>query len=902
MITRACSTAHPDSGLRADASLTAVLARGRGARPDLPVAPSIDTLVSLQAGRTPEAAAFEDASGVLTYAALERNAVRLGAALAARGLKQGSRVAVCMSRGPELIPTLLAILKTGAAYVPVDITYPPSRVKAMLDDAQPHLIVADYSTRDRIALTSTPVVSCDELMQAGGADPCDSLSTPDDVAYVMYTSGSTGSPKGVCVSHRAIATRVVNTDYISVTRDDRIVFASNISFDAATFEIWGALVNGATLIPLEFSDLAVPGRLATRIKESRATVMFVTPAIFNTIASEMPGAFAPLRVLMFGGEAASPSAVRRVLAAGPPDVLMNVYGPTECTTFATTYRVTEVPEDTSTIPIGTPIAHTDAYVMDESGLPVPDGEAGELYLGGEGLADGYHGNPALTAERFVNGPQHAGRLYRTGDICRWNADGQLEFVGRVDRQIKLRGFRIEPSEIEAALLRHPQISNAVVEAVGENAEDRRLVAYVVPMAGCWPEPLALRGELRRHLPPYMVPSDFVMAEKLRLTANGKVDRTLMPPAAVVRRDRQPLAAPRDALEDELVRIWQDVLGVAPLGIDDDFFELGGHSLIAAAMVARVAETFARHVPLSLLLESPTLGGFADALVKASRENEAEVVAVRTDGHRPPLFFLHGDFNGGGLYCAPLARGLDAQPFYALKPLGCDGADAPASIDEMAARHAAIIRQSRPHGPYLLGGHCNGALEALEIARRLRHEGEEVPCVVLIEPPVIETRLSAVDLPLRIAARVARLDDEQRVDLYLRVREALAETVPPAYTAKLVYRTLRELLRSGIAAGPFTHSAVRQQASRAVLRHDDAVWRRYTRAVAAYAPRRYTGPAAIFVGEELVNTPVDPTAGWRHVGPRFEFHVVPGGHLTCMTLHVGATSAAINQYLKAATGE
>jgi thioesterase domain-containing protein len=357
---------------------------------------------------------------------------------------------------------------------------------------------------------------------------------------------------------------------------------------------------------------------------------------------------------------------------------------------------------------------------------------------------------------------------------------------------------------------------------------------------------------------------------------------------------RPVAAPRDALEDELVVLWQELLGVAPISIEDDFFELGGHSMLAAAMVARVGERFDRSVPVALLLENPTLAGFADALIRASRENMPRVVPVRITGSRPPLFFLHGDFNAGGLYSARLSRGLTDQPFYAVEPHGSTGTRSPASIEEMAAQHAADIREVCPHGPYLLGGHCNGALEALEIARQFRAEKEAVRGIVMLEPPPVDRRRRLIDGPVRAGARIRSLTEDQRVDLYLRVRELMDRLSDrPSESAGMVYRGLRGMIAGQSADAADSHADPPETARR----HDQTVWDRYARAIAAYVPRRYDGPVAAFIAEEVVNTAADPVAGWRAVGPHFEFHVVPGNHLSCITTHIGSTSAAINAYLE-----
>jgi thioesterase domain-containing protein len=345
-----------------------------------------------------------------------------------------------------------------------------------------------------------------------------------------------------------------------------------------------------------------------------------------------------------------------------------------------------------------------------------------------------------------------------------------------------------------------------------------------------------------------------------------------------------------------------LLEVAPVGIYDDFFDLGGHSLLAAAMVARVGERFDRSIPVAMLLENPTLAGFADALVTASRENIPSVVSVQATGRRPPLFFLHGDFNAGGLYSARLSRLLTDQPFYAVQPLGSTGTDGPASIEDMAAQHAADIRAVRPRGPYLLGGHCNGALEALEIARQFEAEGDAVPAIVMIQPPVVDRWHRLIDIPVRLAARLASLSEEHRVDVYLRARDAMERMWDqPSEGPGIVYRLLRRIVgrRTVDEDENDRRGAESDERPALVPRHDDAVWARYARATAAYVPKKYDGSVGAFIAKDVLHTPADPIEGWRAVGPRFEFHVVPGGHLSCITAHLGATSAAIDAYLERA---
>ena len=360
-------------------------------------------------------------------------------------------------------------------------------------------------------------------------------------------------------------------------------------------------------------------------------------------------------------------------------------------------------------------------------------------------------------------------------------------------------------------------------------------------------------------------------------------------------------AARDALEDALIGIWQDVLGATSVGIHDDFFDLGGHSVLAAEMAARVGAAFERDVPLSLLLENPTLARFADALVSASRQEGSGIIAIRTDGARPPLFFLHGDLNGGGLYCARLARALESQPFYAVDPLGVTGGDGPASIESMAAEHADAIKRIQPRGPYLLGGHCNGALEALEIARLFRASGDTVAAVALVQPAPVDRRFTSLDRFVRVVARAAGLTEDRRVDAFLRARDAALEmSGQPRAIPRVAAGLLSSLLRAG-ARRRDTGDGVRGEGTFAP-RHNEAIWSRYTRALEAYVPRVYDAPVGIFAAAEAQDTGADPLPTWRPLAPRAQFHVVPGGHLSCITSQVATTAAAMDAYIARAVRE
>jgi len=474
--------------------------------------------------------------------------------------------------------------------------------------------------------------------------------------------------------------------------------------------------------------------------------MFLTSALFNQVAAEVPGAFSTLRTLIVGGEALDPNSVRTVLKDNPPLRLVNGYGPTENTTFTCCALVREVPEGALNVPIGRPISNSQVYILDSHFNPVPVGAPGELFAGGDGLACGYWNRPQLTAEKFIlhqfsaEGPCH--RLYRTGDLARYLPDGNIEFLGRLDQQVKIRGFRVELGEIETVLGRHPGVRECAVTVSGARARQTRLIAFIVPASGRAPNSSQLRQFLNDQLPNYMVPSAFVELAALPLTANGKLDRQALPEADKQRpRLEKKFASPRDAIELELTNIWEDVLGIKPIGIEDHFFDLGGHSLLAVRLVARIEKAFGRKLRLAAIFMAPTIEKLAGVVREQSREGSVtsgtSIVELQSRGARPPLFLVHGA--GGGMFWGyvNLATRLGArQPVFGFSSRGLDGRPEFGSIEEMAAQYVGDLRVVQPRGPYYLGGYCFGGNVAYEMARRLESQGEKVALLILLNcaPP------------------------------------------------------------------------------------------------------------------------------------------------------------------------
>ncbi|HWN44802.1 MAG TPA: non-ribosomal peptide synthetase, partial [Thermoanaerobaculia bacterium] len=532
-------------------------------------------LFALRVARSPESSAVVFGSERLSYAELDRRSNRLARHLIDLGVKPGALVGVCLERSAELIVSLLAVVKAGGAYLPLDPAYPAERLRWMLADSGTRVVIS-RATLDRDT----------EAIEARCASPLRQCVGADDLAYVMYTSGSTGLPKGVALPHRGIVRLVVGADYVSIGPDDRVLHASTPSFDASTFEIWGALLNGACLVGLPREVTLSPRDLAAALESEGITVLLLTTALFHQVAREVPGAFRGVREAFLGGEAADPHLLREVLTHGAPGRLVNLYGPTESTVVATAHEVKAVAEGATSVPIGRPIARTEAFVVD-----------GELLVGGDGLARGYWNRPDVTAERFVPNPfgGPGSRLYRTGDLVARRPDGDFDFLGRLDHQVKIRGFRIEPGEVEAALSAHPSVRQAHVAVRKDASGEKRLVAYAVASG-------ADRADLRRflsgRLPPHMVPSAVVLLDTLPLTPNGKLDRDALPDP-----DRESIGlerehlAPRTPMEERLAAIFRELLGVERPGVHDDFFALGGHSLRVGRLISRVRVELGVELPL-----------------------------------------------------------------------------------------------------------------------------------------------------------------------------------------------------------------------------------------------------------------------------------------------------------------
>ena len=779
---------------------------------------------------------------------------------------------------------LLGVLRAGGAYVPVDPSYPPERIAHVLADSGVPVVLTHEALLERLPRGAADVVCLDRdrarIEGESGRAPATEVS-PENLAYVIYTSGSTGVPKGAMNEHRGVVNRLLwMQEEYGLAAGDAVLQKTPFSFDVSVWEFFWPLLAGARLVVARPEGHRDPAYLAELIRREEVTTLhFVPPMLQVFLEGADAGRCRSVRRVVCSGEALPPELAERFFQVLPDAGLHNLYGPTEAAVDVT-YRAC-VPGPGRSVPIGRPVANTQVYVLDPALNPVPVRVAGELYVGGVQVGRGYLARPGLTAERFVPDPFGApgGRLYRTGDRARWTDEGEVEYLGRTDFQVKVRGFRIEPGEVEAALRGHAGVREAVVTVREDSPGDRRLVGYLVAEGGV--DTAALRARLGAVLPEHMVPGALVVLDALPLTPNGKLDRRALPAPEWGRAERG-LPMPRDVVELGLARIWEELLGVRPIGVRDDFFGLGGHSLLAVRMMARVEQWTGSRLPVATLFEGATVEHLAAALRRdgGGRGNGSPLVPIQPRGSRRPLFFVHPA--GGNVLCyAALARRLGTdQPFFGLQSRGlAAGEDAAASVQDMAADYLAQIRSVQPRGPYRLGGWSMGGMVALEMARQLQARGEAVETLALVDPPVPG---GGRDPDERELLR----DFALHLDLPLERMEGAAEEA----AALDPEARLRHLLDAAREAG-----VVPPDLDPASIRRLFGVYRANVLAARAYRPAGYAGTLTLF----LAAAPGDPSPAegsreWERLAAGgVEVALVPGGHFDVVREpHVRALAEAL----------
>jgi amino acid adenylation domain-containing protein len=812
----------------------------QGSSPAYPGERSVGWLFDDVAARFPERTAITFVDERVTYRQLQHRVHALAELLQKEGVRPGDPVGLFADRSVAMVTAMLATLRIGACFVPFDPAYPEERLQFMFDDTQVKVLLTQAHLRNGLPKVDACVILLEDLPEFTST-PGAPLGGPEHPAYIMYTSGSTGRPKGVVVPQRAIVRLVRDQNFLTFGPDLVFLQLSNISFDASTLEIWGALLNGARLV-LQPQQKPTLVEITDLIREQQVTTVWFTAGLFNLLVDDHMERLRGLKHILTGGDVLSVPHVKKALKVLGPGVLINGYGPTENTTFTCCHAINDEAGIKGSVPIGRPIHHTTVHVLDEQMRPVAIGRKGELYTGGDGLALGYWNRPELTAERFVPDAFRPGaRLYRTGDLVRWLPDGTIEFIGRTDDQVKVRGFRVEPGEIENALEGVSGVKDRVVMARNDGPGEKQLVCYVVPS-----EPriandphaqeefiASLRAHLRERLPGHMVPAAFVILDQFPLNPNGKVDKKSLPiPQYRTLSLRVDHVSPRDPMERSLAGIWSHLLGVDRIGVHDNFFELGGHSLIGIQLLAEVEEQFGHKLALKDLFQAPNIAEFAQLLQAGGATLKWKNLSpIQPEGDKIPFFCVHGDEAN---YFIPKYLGND-QPFYAFFHQGEDGLRVEhTSVEGIAAHFIHEMRSVRPHGPYLIGGYSFGGVVAYEMARQLIVAGEEVPLLALFDT-YAPTEFKRV------------MDEEAR--FYFPLKNALLRLAANWYLK-------------------------RTKPLPAKLRHFYII-DVYDQAIRQYDAGTYNGPLTIFKSA----TSIGPEhMGWAKKEPTsMVIHIVPGDH-------------------------
>ena len=727
-----------------------------------PPVSAIHHLFEQQAKLRPEATAVVFEKQNLSYADINQKANRLAHFLRQKGVNTESMVGISVDRSVEMVVGLLAILKAGGVYVPIDPSYPEERIRYIIEDSGIKLLLTQRSIRLPEQAGKTQKIFIDEPDPWAGqpaSNPHIGIN-PEQLAYIIYTSGSTGRPKGTMLSHKGLINLVLALkDAYKVGPERRNLQFASFSFDASVEEIFTALSNGAALYLVKKDILLSGTGLIETLKQNKITNVTLPPSVLAILKDDD---FPDLQTVVSAGEACSKE-IAAHWAKGR--YFVNGYGPTESTVCATFFPVQGVLSG-NTVPIGRPIPNIQVYIVDKGFNPLPAGIPGELCIGGAGLARGYFQRPDLTAERFIPNPFSAipgQRLYRTGDMARFLADGTIEFMGRMDQQIKLRGFRIEPGEIESLIQQQEAVSDCTVTVHRSSESGPRLVAYVAPVSGQNVDLIALKTELQHTLPDYMVPSQFMELEQLPLTPNGKVDLRALPnPDEVWEPAQKEYVKAQTTIQARLVNIWEHLLHTSPIGIEDNFFDLGGNSLLAMQLITQIEKQFGKEVELVALFQNPTIAHLAELLdADVKKESSAKIITMHEGSDGPPLYFIHP--SGGSIHhYAELAKHMpEGQPFYGIQAQGMNDKDAiQKTIEEMASTYVNMILEKQPQGPYYLGSYSFGVVVVYEMAQQLRTLGHEIRALIqLDQTPDIDDDIHADEAEMlsKLFKRYFKLD-------------------------------------------------------------------------------------------------------------------------------------------------
>ncbi|MCI0421808.1 MAG: amino acid adenylation domain-containing protein, partial [Acidobacteria bacterium] len=859
--------------------------------------------------------AIRTANRELTYRELELISNGVAAAILSLRNTGAEPIPLLLEHEAAVPAAILGVLKAGKFYVPLDPTYPHERNHNVLEDSQAELIITNarnLSLARSLSGSRRQLVNLDEISPLN-SNECPKVATQgDDLAYVLYTSGSTGKPKGVMHTHRNLLHNVMrHTNGRQICADDRIALLFSYSFGASVTNTFGAMLNGATLLPFDLKELGV-ARLAEWLEHNEITMFHTVPTVFRHLTDTFAGhqTFPKLRLIRLGGETMYQKDVERFKKHFSDDCILHVgMGSGETGVVLECFFDKRSDCKTHLAPAGYAAEDTEVLILDEKGDAVEFEHVGQIAIRSGFLSVGYWRRPELTKAAFLPYPEGGNeRIYLTGDLGYMLPDGCVFHVGRQDSQVKIRGHRVELGEIEAALLNINGVKEAVVLAREDRPGKKRLVAYVAPDGHSTLRAPLLQGVIRKKLPDYMVPSAFVVLDSLPLLPNGKVDRqALLECPDMTPPSDKPEVAPRDFLEGRLCLVWKELLGLPSVGIHDDFFDLGGDSLLAVQMLSEIEEIWGQKLSVFQLLNGITVERLSKALMEEDRENfKTALVAIHPQGSRRPFFFLHGDAQNGGFYCRNLARHLgEDQPFCAVMPHGFDGCPIPESIEAMAADRLQAILTVQPAGPYFLGGFCNGGVIAFEIARQLQQRNEKVEALLLIDARERNASLRFASKALSFLALLLGLRPDTRRKCFRRLRSFF---IGVQGRLRIFFTGLREASREGSWAtihfllkkprslaiefldildrlfnriqsdsSTSTPALVDEQAARVNALHQ---------AIEDYVPGKYFGRILLFrSSSHLTQFPGDPVAGWRGVTSGVEVYSLRGDHHGCLTTDV-----------------
>ncbi len=843
---------------------------------------SIHQWFEAQVKHTPDAIALSFQGQELTYDALNQRANQLAHYLQTLGVQPDELIAISMNRCMEMVICFLGVMKAGAAYVPIDPAYPHERRAYKLRDAAVRFILIQKHLVEFLPEHNARVICPDtdwHDMAQYSTENLPLLTTPEHLAYVIYTSGSTGNPKGVMITHRGMIhhSKAIAQEF-ALGLGDRVLQFSSMSFDIIIEEVFPSLVSGATIVLRTEDSISSTRQFLEFIEQERITILDLPTAFWHGLVSGLSLLRVPMspdvRLVIVGGEKASRalySEWRQLVGQYPR--WLNTYGPTETTVTATIFDPIAEGYDLSSeadIPIGRPLPNSKIYILDEHLNPVPDGEIGEMYIGGPGLARGYLNLEESTTSKFIANPfsdRPGAKLYRTGDTCRYLPNGTLEFIGRIDFQVKIRGFRIELLEIETYLEQYPSVQQGIVLAREDVPGEKRLVAYIIPKNGQQINVSALRIFLQTKLPAYMIPAAVVVMESFPMMPNGKVDRRAFPePQVADLVKNSECVLPIDGLEAQLVHIWEQLLNIKPIGTTDNFMNLGGTSLLAARLADKIDQRFQQKVPLSMIFQAPTIKQLAGILRQGDIPNQSlSLVEIQPQGSQPPLFL----FEGVSIY-HPLIPylGLD-QPIYGLIALVKDGVKGPVNqVEAIADYYINELVKVQPEGPYYLGGLSFGGIVAFEVARKLAAKGQETALLVMFDA-MLPSAYKPLSLDRRLRFHAQKIAKQgvgyiisSVVDKIMTVADRM--TMVARNTIARYFKAKEPTESMSCTTDYLMTDKIIEQAER------------------AYVPKPYAGKVVMFRAldsEDGVSVIIDPDLGWKpYLKKGLTIYDVPGDHL------------------------